>query len=133
MRLIIAGGRDIYPTDFFIAKTINKLIMQPLNEDFDYIKCVLCGGASGVDEAGKKWANYRDIPVEIHEAAWDRYGRQAGPRRNHEMGLHADALLLIWDGESKGSRNMKKTMEAFGKPVYEEIVKGKLVGSINES
>jgi hypothetical protein len=39
------------------------------------------------------------------------------------MADYADALLLIWDGESKGSANMKKNMEKQNKKVYEVILK----------
>jgi hypothetical protein len=36
---------------------------------------------------------------------------------------YADVLLLIWDGESRGSKNMKETMIKLGKPVYEVILR----------
>jgi hypothetical protein len=39
------------------------------------------------------------------------------------MAEEADALLLIWDGESKGSANMKKEMLFKNKPVYEVILR----------
>jgi hypothetical protein len=39
------------------------------------------------------------------------------------MAEYADALLLIWDGKSRGSLNMKQQMLKLEKPVYEVIVK----------
>jgi hypothetical protein len=39
------------------------------------------------------------------------------------MAEYADALLLIWNGESRGSANMKENMVKLGKPVYEVILK----------
>jgi hypothetical protein len=39
------------------------------------------------------------------------------------MAEYADALLLIWDGESKGSLNMKQRMIGLKKPVYEVVLK----------
>jgi hypothetical protein len=39
-------------------------------------------------------------------AKWDKYGKAAGPLRNREMAAYADALILVWDGKSRGSANM---------------------------
>jgi hypothetical protein len=39
------------------------------------------------------------------------------------MAEEGDALLLIWDGESKGSANMKKEMLFKKKPIYEVILR----------
>jgi uncharacterized phage-like protein YoqJ len=35
------------------------------------------------------------------------------------MAEYADALLLIWDGESRGSKNMLFNMKKLGKQVFE--------------
>jgi hypothetical protein len=39
------------------------------------------------------------------------------------MAEYADALILVWDGKSRGSASMKREMEKLGKPIYEVIVK----------
>lgn len=40
------------------------------------------------------------------------------------MAEYADAALIImWDGGSKGSLNMKENMEKLGKPVYTYYIK----------
>ncbi len=54
---------------------------------------------------------------------WEKHGKAAGPIRNKEMAEYADALLLIWDGKSRGSASMKKEMEKLEKPIYEVILK----------
>lgn len=36
----------------------------------------------------------------------DGYGRAGGPIRNAKMAEYGDALLLIWDGKSRGSQSM---------------------------
>lgn len=56
-------------------------------------------------------------------ADWEKFGKVAGHIRNKQMAEEGDALLLIWDGESKGSANMKDNMIKLGKPVYEVILK----------
>lgn len=39
-------------------------------------------------------------------AKWDLLGKGAGYARNVEMARYADALILIWNGMSKGSGHM---------------------------
>mgnify|MGYP001564359745 CR=1 FL=1 len=62
------------------------------------------------------------LNIKRFPADWDHFGKSAGHRRNAQMAEYADALLLIWDGESKGSDGMKALMIKANKPVYEAIV-----------
>jgi len=114
MKLIIAGSRNLDITSDNIYDFISCLDLE-INE-------VVCGCARGVDKAGERWANKMNIPVKHFPADWGKYGKAAGPIRNKEMAEYADALLLIWDGASKGARNMNKIMRELGKPVYLEII-----------
>lgn len=117
MKLIIAGGRDIHAGQSFISGSLELLGLQ------DKVSKIVCGCANGIDNAGKYWGWQNRVLVELFPADWDKHGKAAGPIRNREMALYADALLLIWDGKSKGSANMKKEMTALGKPIYEVILK----------
>jgi hypothetical protein len=49
-------------------------------------------------------------------------GKKAGHLRNKQMADHGTHLLLIWDGLSKGSANMKAQMQKVDKPIYEIII-----------
>jgi len=116
MKLIIAGSRTFKNID---ADTINRFIklfgLHP-NE-------VVSGGATGVDASGEWYAKSKRLPIKTFKADWDEFGKAAGPIRNKEMAQYADALLLIWDGTSRGSMSMKTEMLALGKPVHELIVR----------
>ena len=83
---------------------------------------VIQGGCSGVDEAAKKLCQVLMIDCHEERALWKEHGRAAGPIRNKIMASKADALLLIWDGKSRGSANMKKEMKDLGKPVFEIVI-----------
>ena len=83
---------------------------------------IVCGMAKGIDSSGRAWAKFMLLPWQEFPANWSMYGKGAGHIRNKAMADYADALLLIWDGTSKGSANMKKTMEKLGKPVYEIVL-----------
>lgn len=119
MRLIIAGKRDLFPSFGFIQGAIELLqpyLIGPIAE-------VVSGAAHGVDSEGEHWASHMNVPVKRFPADWDRFGKSAGPKRNHAMANYGDVLLLIWDGESAGSGSMKREMEKLGKPVFEVILR----------
>lgn len=97
MKVIIAGSRGIVNT----ANVFNKLSLSSID-----ITEVVCGEAQGVDRLGKQWAKGQGIPVKSFPAEWDKYGKSAGYRRNVDMADYADALIAIWDGESKGTQHM---------------------------
>tara|TARA_R110000803_G_scaffold200258_4_gene264560 strand:- start:451 stop:840 length:390 start_codon:yes stop_codon:yes gene_type:complete len=125
MKLIIAGGRDL---DIGYHGIAGAITLHKLTR----VSTIISGGAKGVDSSarlfaqGDEWENY---PVSLCEkykefpADWGKHGRAAGPIRNKQMADYADALLLIWDGKSKGSSNMKETMLKQNKPVYEVILR----------
>lgn len=84
---------------------------------------VICGMAPGVDRAGREWAIAKDIPVVECPADWKTYGKSAGPIRNKEMASIARSLVLIWDGKSAGSANMKTVAKSYGLEIEEFVVK----------
>lgn len=74
---------------------------------------VLCRGA---DALGEHWATVHGIPVKRFPADWNKYGLAAGPIRNGDMAREGDALLVFWDGESRGTYNMLREMLERQKP-----------------
>ena len=97
MRTIIAGSRNI--TD------INELI-SAINKIDWKISTIISGTARGVDRLGEFYADLNDVPVERYPAKWDIYGKMAGHIRNIEMANKAEALIALWDGKSKGTKQM---------------------------
>lgn len=110
MRIIIAGSRGI--TDPTIVDKGMRSLITKLGLPTE----IVSGGAKGVDELGERWAKQMGIPVKRFDADWDTYRKAAGPKRNRQMAEYADALLLVWDGTSRGSWNMLVTMRQLGKP-----------------
>jgi hypothetical protein len=119
MRLIIAGSRDLKISSDELFEIIDKFgILYQITE-------IVSGCASGIDSDGEKFAEDYSIRLKHFPADWKKYGGLAGPRRNRQMAEYAEALLLIWDGKSRGSANMKARMLGMGKPVYETIMEAK--------
>jgi hypothetical protein len=100
MKTIIAGSRSITDPSF-LESAITKAKEQGIE-----ITEVVSGMAGGVDQMGEKWARDHGILVTIIPAKWKLYGLRAGPIRNAHMAQYADAAIILWDGKSKGTKNM---------------------------
>ena len=99
MKTIIAGCRHL--TDY-------NLVVEAMEGCpwVDQITEVVSGKAPGIDTLGERWAKENGIPVTPFPANWKKHGRAAGPIRNGEMALYADALVAVWNGKSTGTRDM---------------------------
>jgi hypothetical protein len=113
MRTIIAGGRNI---------TDQKWIDLAVAESKFEITEVVSGTARGADELGEAWAARHNVPVKRMPADWDRLGKSAGYKRNQAMAAYAEALIVVWDGNSKGSGHMLAIAKALNLKVYELVV-----------
>ena len=121
MKLIIAGTRTINMDIGTIQNMIDYLIPMDIE-----ITEVISGEARGMDVSGRNWAEFQKIPVKKFPADWNTHGKAAGHIRNAEMAKYGDALLLVWDGQSKGSANMKANMKKLNKPIYEVTLTGSI-------
>lgn len=66
---------------------------------------VISGGARGVDRVAETAANALGYPKIILKADWDKHGKAAGPIRNGEMVKLAQAAMVFWDGQSRGTQD----------------------------
>lgn len=116
MRVIVAGSRTILDFD---------IVAGAIRDSKFPIRQVVSGGARGVDRLGELWATRAELPegFTIFHADWNKYGRAAGAIRNQEMADYADALILVWDGKSRGSADMLRRAKAKGIPIFERIVR----------
>jgi hypothetical protein len=131
MRVIVAGSRSI--GDY-------SEVEKAIKESGFTVTELVEGGAKGVDALGKKWAEANNIPVTTFQAKWkeiDRpgarvrrneygqYNALAGLWRNEDMAKYVapdGALILVWDGKSKGAEHMKQTAEVYRLKTYVHIV-----------
>jgi hypothetical protein len=114
MRVIVAGSRTY--EDF---PAISRAI-----EDSGFRITQLVSGAcrTGVDALAEHWASYRNISIKRFPADWDTHGRAAGPIRNAEMAAYAEALIAIWDGRSRGTKNMIDEARKRRLPIFVRLV-----------
>lgn len=108
MKVIIAGSRSI--KDY-------KFVQECIENSGFKITEVVSGGADGVDTIGEDYSVWiLDKRPKRFLANWKEFGRSAGYKRNLEMARYADALIAIWDGESRGTAHMMSIMAKERKP-----------------
>ncbi len=140
MKLIIAGSRIPPNTKIepWQQEKLSLLAQILIDLDFDgrhdplraplaampKVTQIVSGGATGIDTVGEMFANRQHLHVERFPAQWyplidgkRHYDPLAGYKRNRIMAQYADAALVMWDGKSRGSKHMARTMVQFGKPV----------------
>lgn len=110
MKTIIAGSRNASAEDFEKAMEQYPFI--------DEITTVISGTAAGPDIYGEAWASENNIPIIRFFPDWRKYGRAAGHTRNKEMADCGEALIAVWDGFSKGTKNMIDTANRQGLLVF---------------
>ena len=104
MKLLIIGSRSI--TDFDLSLYIPK-----------ETDTIISGGAEGIDSLAEQYADRHRLSKYILRPRYDLYGRAAPLKRNEQMVDMADAVLVIWDGRSKGTQHTIKYAEKANKPL----------------
>ncbi len=91
MKILIIGSRSIDEFDFspYISKNTTLIIS---------------GGAKGIDTLAEKYADEHKISKLILLPQYNLYGRAAPIKRNETMVDIADTVLIVWDGQSRGTK-----------------------------
>lgn len=122
---IIAGSR--YATE---EQTNTGIALCPWK---DRISVVLSGKCpqrwdrkrrlwTSADYWGEEWAKKNLIPVDPYPARYDLYDFKSAPViRNTQMVNIGQALLLVWDGTSRGSMDVRKKALAKGLLFFEYV------------
>lgn len=109
MRLAIIGSRTFNDYEY-LKRSINDLGLE--------ITEIVSGGAVGADTLGERYAEEFKIPIQVYRPNWKISGRSAGFKRNLEIVENCDAVLALWDGTSKGTRNTIDQATKNNKTVY---------------
>lgn len=114
-KVIVAGGSD-FENYSYLKESLDK-ILADIKEPI----VIVSGGASGVDIFGERYARDNGYEVERHLAQWELFGRDAGNRRNAEMGISVKnngkgMLVAFCDMKSKGTSNMIDLAERYNIP-----------------
>lgn len=110
VRVAIIGSRG-FNDPRLVASTMNSVL-----EKFEVTE-VVSGGARGADTLGEQWAKAHGIPTRVFLADWDRFGKSAGFRRNHDIIAGCDLCVAFWDGASRGTAHSLGLAREAGKRI----------------
>lgn len=111
--IVVAGSRHLHLDDFEWKRIFRENGISKMDR-------IISGGAVGIDKSVEGFCRRNGYHNDIYPADWSM-GRSAGPIRNGQMARLGQKLILIWDGRTKGSANMKRSMEEVGKEVVEYV------------
>lgn len=100
IKLAIVGSRE-----FSQPKRLFKLLDQFIKDNDYVVTEIISGGAAGVDTYAAQYAQYNKIPLKVHKAEWEKYGKKAGPIRNEYIIRDCDVCFAVWNGTSRGTKN----------------------------
>jgi YspA, cpYpsA-related SLOG family len=108
MKVIIAGSRTF--TDY-------QCLCQVLAPERHRLTQVLTGGARGAELLGYRWAWKHAVKHQLFRADWERFGKAAGVRRNHQLAQAGDVLVVFGHTTSPGTAHLIQCIQQLGKPV----------------
>jgi len=93
-----------------------RAIFKSIYEKGD--RLVSGGCAKGGDFFCEIFAREYDIPIRIHKAEWDKYGKAAGFKRNTYIAEDADILICVChEDRTGGTEDTIKKAEKMGKQI----------------
>lgn len=98
-RLVVAGSRD-FDNYTLLSAELDKLLVGKTNIT------IVSGTARGADRLGERYAAEHNLRIERFPAEWEKYHKGAGPIRNMKMVQSADTVIVFWDNESSGTKNI---------------------------
>ncbi|MBR4073078.1 MAG: DUF2493 domain-containing protein [Clostridia bacterium] len=113
MRIVIAGCRNY--NNYQEAKEYIDYCLSNIRKGNNII--IVSGCASGADAIGERYAQENGFRIEKFPADWEKYGRNAGPKRNEQMAEVSDYVICFWDEKSRGTKSMIDCAVKCGKPI----------------
>lgn len=127
--IVVAGSRNFNDYELFSECMEERLLKDDL-VDLPLIVFVSGKAKTGADDMIIRWCQENGFPWAEFPADWDnldvpgavirtrrdgkRYNAGAGHLRNREMAKVGTHLILFWDGESKGTKNMLEEATKYG-------------------
>lgn len=125
-KLLVAGSRTIIHKESANGSREEQLV--EIEENFKNLQVayavspylaveIVSGMANGPDMLGVRLAKVLKLPVAEFPADWNGPDQKAaGFVRNEKMADYADAGLILWDGESRGTKDMMNRLDKHHKP-----------------
>lgn len=112
MKLAIIGSRTIH------AEATKEIIKKVIDAAKNEIKEIVSGGANGVDSGARLYAAQNGKKITEYLPCYKEHGTRAPLVRNNVILENCDAVLAIWDGESRGTAYTIARARKLGLSVY---------------
>lgn len=76
---------------------------------------LVSGGAAGADTLGADWAQANGVPLRVLRPDYRAHGQAAPHVRNAEIVAAADVVLVVWDGQSRGTLSAARAAARLGR------------------
>lgn len=112
--ILICGGREFSYWDWGFS------CLEELDAHF---KCrvVIHGAANGADAMGDHWARMMGKCIWGFRADWNRFGGDAGPKRNQQMLREGQPDAVVAFPGGRGTADMKRRVIAARIPLIEWV------------
>ena len=114
--IIVTGSRE-YHKGWFVSDILTSQF-RALNGKI-FVKVGDC--PTGVDKHTLSWCEtiLPEDQYKVYYADWNKFGKTAGPRRNHEMcDSGGDLCIALPDENSKGTKDCAEYANRIGIPVW---------------
>ena len=85
---------------------------------------IISGGAAGVDTLAERYAKEKGLKLTVIRPDYKIFDRAAPIVRNGQIIRQADYVLILWDGASRGTRNVIMTCMKTDKPHKLLLIQG---------
>lgn len=116
MQVIVSGPAGIDRRD---------LVDEALKKAGYPVTKIISGCGEGVEQRAKEWAK-EEVGVEFKErpAKWEEKGPSAAVQRNWNITEIAEALVAIWDGKDRDTKNLIEIAYQKGLRLFVVVAKG---------
>ena len=104
MIVAVVGSRSLVVDD------MQKYLPEGVTE-------IVSGGADGIDTCAREYAVKHNIRLTEFLPEYNLYGRAAPIKRNIKIIDHADLVIALWDGCSKGTEFVIRKCRKIRKPI----------------
>ena len=109
MKTAVIGSRSLY------VQNLAAYLPEGTDE-------IVSGGAKGIDACATAFAAQQGMRLTVFRPDYRRFGKGAPLKRNEEIVRYADYVVILWDGQSHGSRHVLSLCLRWEKPYLLRIL-----------